>query len=211
MKFADILRHFGEFGFFELPDLLAFTREKKPTTLVTLHRWRERGWIVPLRRGLYAFPEDLAKNPITLERAANHVYKDSYVTGLWRLGQLGLIPEGVVEITNATRNNPADFVTPLGRFIYQHVHAAGFFGYETIPDGAMTVHVATAEKALLDFFWWKKGEWNDQEFRRWRLQDPFRKINYRRLRAFARQWNQPRLIRAAENLTAYLAACRSNG
>jgi hypothetical protein len=206
MKYADIFRHFGEYGFFELPNLLAFTHEKKSTVLATLHRWRKQGWIVPLRRGLYAFPEGLAKNPIMLECAANYVYKDSYVTGLWRMSQLGLIPEGVVAVTNATRNKPAEFETPFGRYVYQHLHAAGFFGYKTMVEGKTTVRVATAEKALLDFFWWKRIEWNAQEFERWRIQDPFHKLNHRRLHAFAKSWNQPRLIRAAANLTAYLAS-----
>ena len=206
MKYTDILRHFGAFGFFELTNLLALTQEHKPTVLVTLHRWNKQGWIVPIRRGLYAFPEDIAKNPISLERAANHIYKDSYVTGLWRLGQLGLIPEGVVEVTNATRNNPAEFETPIGRYIYQHIHAKGFFGYENLPDGETTIRAATAEKALLDFFWWRKIEWNANEFGRWRIQDPFRKIDHKRLHAFAKLWNQPRLVRAAAGLTEYLAA-----
>jgi hypothetical protein len=205
MQYADILRHFGAFGFFDLPNLLALTQEKKPSTLVTLHRWYRKGWIIPLRRGLYAFPEDIAKNPITLERAANHIYKDSYVTGLWRLSQLGLIPEGVIEITSATRNNPAEFDTPMGRYVYQHLNAKGFFGYEDVPDGGTTIRVATAEKALLDFFWWKKLEWNRSEFERWRLQDPFGKIDHTRLQAFAQRWNQARLLRAAELLTQYLA------
>jgi hypothetical protein len=206
MEYAAILRHFGAFGFVELPSLLTLTQEKKATILQTLHRWVKRGWITPIRRGLYAFPEDLAKNPLTLERAANHIYKDSYVTGLWRLNQLGLIPEGVLEITNATRNNPAKFNTPMGCFVYQHLSTHGFFGYETENDGAFPIQVATPEKALLDFFWWKNVEWYENEFARWRIQDPFGKIDHKRLHAFALRWGQPRLIRAAENLTTYLAA-----
>ena len=119
MLYTDILRHFGTFGFFELTNAATLTQKSTPTLLQAIHRWQKEGLIVPIRRGLYAFPDDLAKNPITPERAANNVYKDSYVTGLWRLNQLGLIPEGVVELTSATRNNPADFNTPLGRFVYQ--------------------------------------------------------------------------------------------
>lgn len=204
MHYADILRHFGAFGFFELPNLLTLTREEKATALQTLHRWKKRGWIIAIRRGLYAFPDELTKNPMTIERAANHIYKDSYVTGLWRLNQLGLIPEGVLEVTNATRNNPATFDTPMGRFVYQHLSANGFFGYETEYDGALPVQVATPEKALLDFFWWKNVQWDGNEFARWRIQDPFHKIDHNRLLAFADRWNQPRITKAAKALTEYL-------
>jgi len=205
MDYPRILGEFGAFGFFELPDLVAFTHEKKPTILQTLHRWAKRGWIIPLRRGLYAFPENIAKNPLTAERAANQVQPQTYVTGLWLLNQLGHIPEGVTAVTNATRNNPGEFETPLGRFAYQHIQQKGFFGYETRPDGrGIDVRVATPEKAILDFFWWKNVEWDEKEFERWRLQDPFHRLNHKKLMKFANQWGQPRLIRAAQKLTAYL-------
>ena len=207
MEYANILRHYGALGFFELPDLLTFTGEKKRTVLQTLYRWNKKGWIIAIRRGFYAIPEDLAKNPLTAERAANHVKKATYVTGLWRLNQLGLIPEGVTVVTNATRDHPAEFETPIGRFAYQHIQAQGFFGYEEKPDGGgINVQVATPEKALLDFFWWKNVEWTDTEFERWRIQDPFHRLNHKRLKEFAKRWDQPRLIRAVENVTAFLNA-----
>lgn len=207
MRFPDILRHFGAFGFFDLPNVLALTQEKRGTVNVTLHRWAKQGLIIPLRRGLYAFTEDMAKNPMTAERAANQIQKDTYITGLWRLNQAGLIPEGVTEVTNATQGNPAEFDTPLGRYAYQHIQPQGFFGYETKPDaGGYTVRIAFPEKALLDFFWWHKVEWDRAEFERWRIQDPFKRLDTVRLKNFAHRWNQPRLIRAAENLTAYLEA-----
>ncbi|MFA5264012.1 MAG: hypothetical protein WC378_09295 [Opitutaceae bacterium] len=206
MYYADVIRHFGAFGFFELPNLMAFTQEKKASVLQTLHRWGKRGWIIPVRRGFYAFPEDIARNPITPETAANQILKDSYVTGLWRLNQLGLIPEGVMEITNATLNNPAEYDTPLGRFTYQHLSPNGFFGYETVLGGPVPVRIATPEKALLDFFWWKNIGWTENEFARWRIQDPFGKIDHKRLHEFAKRWKQPRLICAARNLSRYLAA-----
>lgn len=207
MKYPDILHHFGMFGFFELPNLLALTQEKKATVKVTLHRWATAGLILPLRRGLYAFPEDIAKNPMTAERTANQIRKDTYVTGLWLLNQFGLIPEGVTEVTNATLGNPADFDTPLGRYTYQHIQPRGFFGYEVRPDaGGYEVRVALPEKAFSTSFGGTRASGTSRSFERWRIQDPFQRVNPDRLRAFARRWNQPRLIRAAENLTTYLQA-----
>jgi hypothetical protein len=204
MTYTDVLRHFGPFGYFELPNLLTLTQERRGSLLSKLHRWSKQGDIIQLKRGFYAIPEAIAKNPLTPERAANQLYKFSYVTGLWRLNQIGLIPEGVVEVTNATLNNPAEFNTFLGRFTYQHVSVAGFFGYELVEDGVLQIKVATAEKALLDFFWWKRIEWTAEEFERWRIQDPWKKIDHDRLHAFAKRWGPTRLKRAAANLTQYL-------
>ena len=206
MDYTGILKHYREFGYFELNNLLMLTQEKKPSVIKKLHRWVLKGDLMRLKRGFYAFPEQIAKNPLTPERAANQLYKISYVTGLWRLNQLGLIPEGVFEITNATLNNPARFETPLGRFTYQHLSGKGFFGYETIREGALEIMVATPEKALLDFFWWQDVEWTPQEFQRWRIQDPWKKLDMAKLRTFAEQWGPQRLQRAAGQLTQYLKA-----
>lgn len=209
MEYANVLRHFGTLGSFDLPGLLSFTGEKKATVLQTLYRWNQKGWIIPLRRGLYTFPPELTKNPLTAERAANQIQPHSYVTGRWLLNQLGLVQESVTVVTNATKGNPAEFQTRIGWFAYQHIQSRGFFGYESRPDACgMEVRVATPEKALLDFFWWENIEWNESEFARWRIQDPHRIISLPRLREFATQWNQPRLIRAVQQLSRYL---RSSG
>ena len=90
MDFASVLRRFGGSGSFELPSLLDFTGEKRATVLQTLYRWNQKGWIIPIRCGLYTFPDDLAKNSLTAERAANQIQQGSYVTGRWLLSQLGL-------------------------------------------------------------------------------------------------------------------------
>lgn len=206
MHFAELIRHFGTLGCFELPSFLALTPANHKAALVSLSRWNKQGKIIQLRRGLYALPEDLAKNPLTLERAANEIYKDSYVTGLWRLNQLGIIPEGVLEVTNATLRNPVEFDTPLGRYVYHHIGHTGFFGFDIEADGDNKIRVATPEKALLDFFWWKTGEWTEIEFARWRIQDPFKRLDLPKLKAFAMKWNKPKLIRAADRVAAYLQA-----
>ncbi len=205
MHYASVLRRFGPAGSFELPTLLAFTGEKRATVLQTLYRWNQKGWIIPIRRGLYTFPDDLAKNPISAERAANQIQPDSYVSGVWLMTQLGLIPGDITVVTNATPRNPAKFETRVGRFAYQHIQQQGFFGYEERPDaGGTSVRIATPEKALLDFMWWENAQGADSEFVHWGIQDPLRQINLSRLRAFAKQWNQPRLIRAAECLGKHL-------
>jgi hypothetical protein len=66
------------------------------------------------------------------------------------------------------------------------------------------VLLATREKALLDFFWWQRVEWTDAEFERWRIQDPWKKIDRKRLQAYVKRWNEPRLRRAVDVLLQYL-------
>ncbi len=207
MNFTDILRRFGALGYVEVADIKKFTNAPQKTVLQGVYRWRQKGLLIPIRRGFYAFPDDLAKNPLTVERTANLIRRETYITGLWRLNQLGLIPEGVVMVTNATTGNPVEFDTPMGRFAYQHIQPKGFFGFVETPDATgHTVRMATPEKALLDFFWLKAVEWNQIEFERWRIQDPFRRLNIAFLKELALRWDQPRLIRAANAFEAYLNA-----
>jgi hypothetical protein len=122
------------------------------------------------------------------------------------MSQAGIIPEGVVEVSSATRNNPAIYETSLGRFSYQHLKASAFFGYETTMEGKAPVRIATTEKAILDFFWWREREWAEVEFERWRIQDPFRRLDFAKMEAFARRWDSPRLIAATLNLREFITA-----
>jgi hypothetical protein len=206
MEYADALRQFGPFGIFDFSNFFAAARTSREAAAQTLHRWVARGWLTCLRRGLYAFPDDISPNPPTAERVANFVCKDSYVTGLWRMNQAGLIPEGVMEVTSATRNNPAVYNTPCGRFAYRHLKAEFFFGYQIVMEGRVPVKIARPEKAILDFFWWREGQWNDVEFERWRIQDPFRRLDFDAMTALAEQWGAPRLKAAAANLKTFITA-----
>jgi hypothetical protein len=206
MKFHEIIKHFGQFGYIELENLQVLTKANRSSLLQAVHRWSKRGWLIPLKRGFYAIAPDYAKHPLSVEVAANQIYRPSYTSGLWRLNQLGFIPEGVCEVNSATLNNPACFETPMGRFVYQRISPNGYFGYDEQDEGGpVPALVATPEKALLDFFWWRpQVDWGPAEFDRWRIQDVFRRLDHRRLRKFASQWDQPRLIQAADQVIHYL-------
>lgn len=118
-----------------------------------LGRWLKRGYLVRLRRGLYAFPEYLEKPGMALY-FAGRIYAPSYISLHTALSSYGLIPESVLQITSVTSLKTAGFSNDFGDYSYKSVRSDLMFGYVpwTVADGR-TVSYATREKALLDLFY----------------------------------------------------------
>ena len=205
MKFSTVIQNFREQGVFDIQQLRARVPNERSATLIQqLHRWAKKGLIIPVKRGFYALPDNMLPKPLAPEYVANQLYQPSYVTGLWRMNQLGLSPEGLYSVISATLGKSTEFTTPFGRYTYQHIEKKGFFGFETRMHRGKPTLVACSEKALLDFFWLKKIEWTETEIRRWRIEDPQKRISHEKLENMAIQWGLPRLRRAADNFITYL-------
>jgi len=121
-----------------------------------LARWVAAGRLIRLRRGLYAFggaEAAIRRSPHPFE-IANRLVPGSYVSLGSVLALSGLIPEYVPAITSVTTGRPGRRVTPLGAFVYRHVSAAMFWGFETHTlEGGGHAYVATPEKALVDLLY----------------------------------------------------------
>jgi predicted transcriptional regulator of viral defense system len=116
-------------------------------------RWLKRGYLVRLRRGVYAFPEYMRK-PDMAVYFAGRIYAPSYVSLHTALSSYGLIPESVAQITSVTSLQTAVFKNQFGEYSYKSIRDDLMFGYEPRPlaDGR-TVPYATREKALLDLLY----------------------------------------------------------
>ncbi len=111
-----------------------------------------KGELIRLKKGLYAFGEDYQTTSIDTITLANTLYAPSYVSFDYALSYYGLIPERVYEITSATMRMKKEFDTPLGRFTYKPVsfqaYALGVdWLYDDTNGGKL---IATSEKALCD-------------------------------------------------------------
>lgn len=215
MRYKTLAQVFRKTGVFTLADVCGKLKDRalpnRKNLPRTLNRWVKAGKLQNLRRGVYLLPPE-KRARITVERIANKLYGPGYVTGIWALSKYGLIPEGAVEVTNATTKNPAYFETPTGRFRYQHIAPHLVFGIERqkTPDGN-AVDVADREKTLLDFLWWRLNDnnrpgftWEKNEFERWRLQDPTGEVNEQKLMAYAERFGDRRMPVAARKLAEHL-------
>lgn len=203
MNFESLISLVGSVPYFDLQTVVQLSGESRPTLRIQLHRWCALGKVTPLRRGMYALGLKYRHVQIGAGALANGLYGPSYLSFQWALGWYGMIPEMVVTYTSATTRSPRVFRNELGTFSYKHMKTDFFFGYRAVEIDGMQVHVATPEKALLDFWSSEPGEWTEERMASMRFQG-FEKIGTKRLNDFSARWNSPRLIRAVNSWKAYV-------
>lgn len=111
-----------------------------------LHRYKKRGFILQIKRGLYVFPDFL---PLDVY-VANRLYSPSYISLEFALSYNGIIPETVYEITSVTTKSTRHFET-LGKvFSYRKIKKTAYMGYEIQKQQGLSFYMADAEKAFVD-------------------------------------------------------------
>lgn len=118
-----------------------------------LVRWTRKGYLLRLRRGMYAFA-DYKDDPEMALYFAGKIYRPSYISLHTALSSYGLIPEAVVQITSVTPLKTAFFSNSFGEYSYRSVREDLMFGYEPrqLANNRSIFH-ATMEKALLDLLY----------------------------------------------------------
>jgi predicted transcriptional regulator of viral defense system len=136
-------------------------------------RWTSKGLLIRLRQGYYTFPEYIG-NPDFAMYFANRIYRPSYISLHRALAFYGIIPEGVIQITNVTTLKTANFTNEVGEYVYKSIHPDFMFGYElkNIADGRAVI-LASPEKALIDLLYIYPFYDSIQALRDLRLDDDF--------------------------------------
>jgi predicted transcriptional regulator of viral defense system len=197
MKFDTFSHLFEDQGYFDIAMAAQMSGERRHTLTTQLHRWCKAGKLVPLRRGMYAFADQVRRGAVNPAELANHLYKPSYLSTYWALGYYGLIPERVVAFTSVTTRVPREFENALGLFRYSNLKRDAFFGYvSTSMDGAKVL-LAEPEKALLDLWHLEKGEWDRARMTAMRFQSTD-VVDRKRLQDYAARFEAPRLRRAVD-------------
>lgn len=197
MKYYDLVEMLGKQGFFDLASVVQLTGERRESICMQLYRWCKDGKLLPLRRGMYAFPDSSIRAVLNPAELANRLYHPSYISTYWALGYYGLIPEKVVTFTSVTSRVSRAFDNSFGTFKYQSVKQAGFFGYSFMDLSGKRVAVAEPEKALLDLWHLEKGLWGRERMEEMRFQNSDL-ISCEKLRDYAEKYQSPRLLKAAE-------------
>lgn len=111
-----------------------------------LHRYKKRGFILQIKRGLYTFPDALPPDVYV----ANKLYSPSYVSLEFALSYYGVIPETVYEITSVTTKATRRFET-LGKiFSFRKIKKSAYTGYTVQKQNGTTFYIANTEKAFVD-------------------------------------------------------------
>jgi hypothetical protein len=153
MKYIEFRNKIKPFPLFTASSLGTLTQEVN-TLKVQLSKWKKKGLVRPLRRGLYVLGR--AERQIEPSRfyLANQMYLPSYVSLESALAFYGMIPEFVGATTSVTPRKTARFENDFGIFTYQRIEPKAYGCFESMKDSQdLTVLVALPEKALVDFFY----------------------------------------------------------
>ncbi len=202
MKWRNLLSLLGSVTLFESSMLLA--GEDSPAEVRRqISRWLASGRLIQLRRGLYAIaPPHARELPGTLD-VASRLQRPSYVSLESALAYHGVIPEAVPVVTSVTTGRPRRFRTPVGDFVYRHLHSSLFWGYQEVGRGpGNPTYVAFPEKALLDLFHFTPGPISRSFVDELRLAPGH--LDPERLEQFAKRTAKPKLARAASLTVRFL-------
>lgn len=152
----------NRFFVFSYEDIsLFFPDETKNNLKTTLQRWRKKGWICSLKRGLHevTFPKDLIIPDMYI---ANKLYSPSYVSLETALSNYSIIPEVSMSVTSITTKPTRKFKNKHGLFTYRTVKPAAFTGYYIEKINNFDIFIAEPEKALVDYLYFKT--YRDKKF-----------------------------------------------
>ncbi len=120
----------------------------------------EAGWLVRIKQGLYQIADIGSLGTLTLSRLtiAQLLVPESYVSFQTALQQHGLYDQGLSSVGSVSLHRRAAAELEGTRYTYVTTQPRYFFGStETSLDG-QGVHIATAEKAILDLLQFQRTQ-----------------------------------------------------
>lgn len=192
MKFSDFYKTLekNSYYIFSYEDILSFyPNENKDSLKTTMRRWRKKGWVYSLKRGLHeiSFPKDFT---IPDMHIANKLYSPSYVSLQTALSYYSIIPEVSMAVTSITTKPTRKFKNKHGLFTYRTVNPNAFTGYYVEKHGNFDILIAEPEKALVDYLYFETYRTRKFDLEEERLEkDAISKLNKKKLRTYAKLYN----------------------
>ncbi len=206
MNFTEFKTHFQSKPYILSRDIIRSC--KNPQILRNqISRWRKKGLIIALRRGMYVLNANDRKEQIDRNYVANALYGPSYLSLEYALNFYGFIPEKVADVTSVTTLKTVRFKNEFGRFIYQHIKPEAFRGFKRSGEGPNTFFIAEPEKAVLDFLYLNLGMFNantrDVLANSYRFQN-VEDLDKSRLLELGKLYHNKKLIRVIKDLCEWI-------
>ena len=199
MHFQNVVKQLKNVPLFE-SGLLYAGADKPQQVQRQLADWTRSGKVIQLRRGLYTLAAPYRSKPPHSYLIANQLVQGSYVSLQMALSQYDLIPEHVAVVTSVTTGRPGKWQNPYGRFSYQHIQPAFFFGfYYRQVTATQWAYMATPEKALLDLIYLTPKAESAGYIQALRLQN-LDQLNLQRLTTYVDRSNNAKLKRALPHI-----------
>jgi len=113
---------------FSLEDICAFFPDEKMATIKQgISRWKKKGSIITLRRGMYEFAYPV-RQEIPDMHIANKLYSPSYISLETALSYYNIIPEFAVAVTSVTTRPTRRLKNGYGLFLFHSIQPGAFRG-----------------------------------------------------------------------------------
>ena len=166
---------------FHTQDLAALWQIKKPNTLhTTISRYRKRGLIHRVYKGLYTTGELKEIDPWQLGLKALHQY--AYVSCETVLAQAGLI-NGVPQELTLVSASSRRFTISKNSYRSRKLHDRYLFNDAGIERQADGIKIASVYRALADMFYFNSSFHVDAPYNRKKLNEIWKRVGYPSARA----------------------------
>jgi predicted transcriptional regulator of viral defense system len=204
MKFDAFYEMFRDEAVLEIEAIRLAWKGKKSGVPVMLHRWEKEDKILKLKNGLYVFSKKYRKKEIFEPFIAYLIKNPSYISLEKAMEYYQLIPDAIFTFTSVTpRKRPALFETKVGNFKYVSIKKEFFWGYTVIESNDLRGYIAEPEKALLDTFYYSKGEIDMNYLKEMRFQN-LEILDRTKLLAYAERFDKSRIYRAVNAFSRLL-------
>lgn len=134
--------------------------------------------------------------------ATNLIYTPSYLSMEYVLFLNNIITENVYTMTLITTKKTAEFKNDFWRFYYSSIKENFFWDYETIKKDWFLVYRATPEKALFDYFYFKRWFiFKESYIRELRLNTD--NINFRKFEKIVKKYDSTKVTKIFNLLKKY--------
>ena len=207
-----VLSNFKNTIFITKDMLRDVSNENEESLSKSILRWCKRGELIKLKNGLYITKETYSKHINTdgfIELIANKLRTPSYVSLEYALSKFGVITESVYTVTSITLKTKRTFNNLTGQYIYKSIKKSLFNGYKLEKFLSNDYYIATKEKALFDYLYFKAqtlpediSNLNIAEELRLNL-DSFTKKDFNNLSRYGTTSNSKKLISIINNIKQY--------
>lgn len=171
-----MIKDISKLPYFSLSQLSLYLKDKKTAT-VYINNWLKSWKIHRIARWTYIFDSKLKEltfsNKINSFKefiATNLVYTPSYISLDYVLFENAVLIENVYNITCVSTKKTAQFNYNVWTFTYKSIKKDFFDGYNIIRKDWFTIYKASLEKALFDWFYFKRWIiWSNDYFKELRL------------------------------------------
>lgn len=171
-----MIKELEELPYFTLANLAFYLKDKKNAG-VYASNWMKKKKLYRIRDGVYISDEKLKvisasgkMNSYNEYIATNLIYTPSYLSLEYILSENGILSENVYNFTLVSTKKTAKFENYFWKFIYRSIKDNFFWDYTLIEKDGFIIYKATPEKALFDWFYFKRGiVWEESYFKELRL------------------------------------------